>query len=189
MKNNDLNKNKFYIRLTILLSVLLIASTSISLMTGGFTVWDRFFNKTERIPHLKVQVEPMVIDFDSAYVDNLKATLFFFIETSGGIYEIDNKITIDKFTVIDKNDFCNVGSSPEIVLNSITIDKFILDPGFPNLGGLLKFKLNFILTANEFSNLTKGEDILIASFQVVFPYSFEGKKYYEISDVPVYIRK
>jgi hypothetical protein len=188
MKKIDLNKNRTFIILTIVSTPLLIISTVLAILTGGFTVWDRFTNKNNKIAHFKTEVEPMIIEFDSAFTSDQKATLWFNIETSGGIYEIDQNICIDSFTIIDNKYFIDYVSKPSIALKEEKINKYILDNGYPNLFGLLKFKLEFILSANQFKDFKKGEYIYIANFKVIFPYLFEGKKYFDKSNVPVYIK-
>lgn len=188
MANTDLNKIKIYKRATITLSFLLILSTSLSIMTGGFTIWDRF-HKLEKIPHVSLTIEPFYIEYDSAYNRDRKYSLFYTFETSGGIYKIGKDFKIDTFIIKEKDYFYDIGFPPSITLTNVIIDKYILDSRYPNLNGFFKLTHNFVFASNKLTQLQMNEQVKVATLWISFPYEFEGKKYTQSTEVPIILKR
>jgi len=189
MKDKDLEKLKIYKFLTITLLIITVVSNLIGVFTNGFTVWEKFSVKKEKAPIFSLRIEPLIISYDNAYDSSINKLLFFEIETSDGIYKISDNIRIDSLEILESDYFAKNFKEPTVELKKVELDKIILDNNYPNIRGIIKVDYSFILDAEKLISMDKGEEKVIAIFNFLLPYEFNGKTYIEKRKIPLKIKK
>ncbi len=151
-------------------------------------VIDNSDSKEIRQPVIKMRVEPLIMSADSALYKK-RNYLFFKIETSKGVYEIQDSFAATQFTIKDSSFFFQGISEPNIILREIRLDKFILDSRIPDIEGVFIFENKFILSGEKLANLKSKDEKEIAEFDLIFPYKFESKLYIDRVRIPIILKK
>lgn len=138
-------------------------------------------------PIIKMRVDPLVISADSALYKKINY-LFFYIETSNGIYKILENFTLSSLQIKKPEYFYESFKEPNIIFKEVRIDRFILDSKRPDIQGVFLCENDFILKGDKLADLKSGEQKEIAEFVINFPYRFEGKSYTDRIRIPVILK-
>ena len=128
--------------------------------------------------------------YNSLSLDYSKFSILFDIETSNGTYKLIDSIRIDEFKVLQEKYFYNFNySNPTVTLESITLDKLLLDGHHPETTGIMRFKTDFVLDGNELGLLySTGKEEKIAEVTISFPYEFEATHYKERARFNIFVK-
>lgn len=165
-------------------------SIILGIITNGFQVWDFLKPKAEKkvTPIINISISPLRINYSNAYNDDKSYELNAKIETGNGVYRFLDSLYIDSLKLIDSSYFILDYNFPKIVLEKSDFDKMILGETKKEQQITIHLRNDFILKGDkvfELSNLKT--DKLIANTKISFPYYFEGVKFTEIIDVPVFV--
>lgn len=171
-------------------TIITTISIVLAIITDGFQVWDTFKPEKDKTikPIINISIIPIRLDYSKAFSNENSIILNAKIETGNGIYRFIDSISIDPLKLIDSSYFFLGGYSPILKLEKATFDKMILGETKKEQEITLQLKRGFVLSGDKvFELYNLKSDKLIASAKVSFPYYFEGVKFSEIVQIPIFV--
>jgi hypothetical protein len=190
-KESNLADSKFTINKTIKIIGTIFTGLSILLavLTDGFQAWDIFNPKKEKVflPIININSSPIRINFSDNFNSDKKFDIINKVETGNGVYKFIDSISIDSFKLIDSSYFFLDISEPKMELINSTFEKMILGEVTKEEEIKLQVKGHYILKGEKTMELyLLKTDKLIASMKLNFPYYFNGMRYNQTVEVPIY---